>query len=254
MNYEQGLARLKQQAKGTDWIGEFALYEARLRENLSIERRYGTTEQVRADRAQIVDQLNRLSLTYLHMSFVALCLGSNRHTPATPAESEPTIDQAVIGSGVSSSPSIQKLSPSHVFIGYSHQDKSYLEELRPHLIPYIRSGVITYWDETKILPGDQWRSRIEEALQAATTAVLLISADFLASDFIVKYELPMLMKAAQQERLTILCVIVRPCLFEDTALAQFQPVNAPSQPLSAMSRSKRDAVWMRVAELLKNRV
>lgn len=254
MNYERGLEQLKQRAKDTDWFREFALYEARLRENLSAERRYGTTEQVRADRARIVDQLNRLSLMHLHSSFVDLCLGAAPSAYTTPTLLEPAIDRAVIGSGISSSSSIQKFSPSHVFIGYSHQDKSYLEELRTHLIPYMRSGAIAYWDDTKILPGDQWRSKIEEALQAATIAVLLISANFLASDFIMRYELPILIKAAQQKRLTILCVIARPCLFEDTAVAQFQAVNAPSHPLSTMNRSQRDEVWMRIAELIKSKV
>src|SRR5690242_7056602 len=49
MDYEQGLERLKQEAKGTDWLAEFDLYEFRLRDNLSRERRYGTTEQIRAE-------------------------------------------------------------------------------------------------------------------------------------------------------------------------------------------------------------
>lgn len=254
MDYEQGLEYLKQQAKGTAWLGEFMLYEARLRENLSVERRYGSTEQIRADRAQIIDQLNRLAYTYLHVSFVDLCLGAKQHRHTMPAVLHPTTCSEVTDSDTSSSSSQQNVSPSHVFVAYSHKDKGYLEDLRIHLIPVIRSGTIAYWDDTRILPGDQWRSKIEEALHAATIAVLLISADFLASDFIMRYELPILMKAAQQKALTILCVIVRPCLFKDTVVAQFRAVNAPSQPLSAMSRNQRDEVWIKVAELIKNRL
>lgn len=251
MDYEQGLERLKREAKGTDWLAEFDLYEFRLRDNLSRERRYGTTEQIRAERAQIVDQLNRLAYDRLDMSFVDLCLGTHQSTSAA----TPSLLHIPSALNVTSaSQATQKVSPSNVFVSYSHQDKKYLEELRTHLAPYIRSGAIAYWDDTKILPGDQWRAQIEKALQTATIAVLLISAYFLASDFITTYELPPLKMAAQQKRLTILCVIVRPCLFEDSELAQFQAVNPPSQPLSVMERSQRDEVWIRVAELLKNRL
>ena len=66
-------------------------------------------------------------------------------------------------------------------------------------------------------------------------AVLLVSADFLASDFIADNELPPLLVAAENEGVIILPVIVSPCLFTNVpALARFQAVNLPSKPLSAL--------------------
>ena len=73
MNYEQGLDTFKQIAKGTSWYGDFTLQESRLRENLAQARRYGDTEARRAERAQIVDQLNALALEHLGLSFNELC-------------------------------------------------------------------------------------------------------------------------------------------------------------------------------------
>lgn len=75
MDYERGLDTLKQLAQDTDWYADFALQEARLRENLRDERRYGPSEQTRRDRTRIVDQLNALALEHLGISFNDLCLG-----------------------------------------------------------------------------------------------------------------------------------------------------------------------------------
>ncbi|HWS84766.1 MAG TPA: toll/interleukin-1 receptor domain-containing protein, partial [Ktedonobacteraceae bacterium] len=138
------------------------------------------------------------------------------------------------------------------FISYSHKDLKYLSELRVHLTLYERMGMINSWDDTKIQPGAKWREEINKALQSAKVAILLISADFLASDFIATNELPPLLVAAEKEGATILPVILRPCLFMDTDLAQFQTVNVPSNPLSRMAPGRRDEVWSRVAELVRD--
>jgi hypothetical protein len=138
------------------------------------------------------------------------------------------------------------------FISYSSRDKKYLEELHTHLAHYIRKDAINVWDDTKILPGTRRREKIEEALQAAKVAVLLVSADFLASDAIVKDELLPLLDAAERGGATVLPVILRACAFSDSELAQYHPVNAPSNPLGAMTRGRRDAVWAKVAELVRD--
>jgi nucleoside phosphorylase len=145
-----------------------------------------------------------------------------------------------------------KPSRASVFISYSHKDKKYLDELHVHLAQYVRMGVVDFWDDTKIVPGSKWHEEIKKALQSAKVAVLLISADFLASDFIASNELPPLIAAAEQEGTVILPVILRPSVFKDTELAQFQTVNAPSSPLSKMTRGKREEVWTKVAEVVKN--
>jgi hypothetical protein len=73
VDYERGLAQLKQLLSDTAWEQEFLVYEARLRENLDQEHRYGTNEQIRSERSQIVDQLNRLAKR-VNTTFNDLCL------------------------------------------------------------------------------------------------------------------------------------------------------------------------------------
>jgi len=95
-------------------------------------------------------------------------------------------------------------------------------------------GVLDVRDDTRIPPGVKWREEIEKALHSAQVAVLLFSADFLASDFIATNVLPQLLTAAEQEGAIILCMILWPCAFKHTGLAQFQTVNAPSNPIGNM--------------------
>lgn len=248
MNYEQGLMILRKLSNGTDWFADALLYEARLLENLQQERLYGTSEQYRTTRAQIVDQLNRLTYKHLGISFNDLCQGLLPNSQATPASTFGLAsDNAQKAHKNDANDSVHPISPKNVFIGYSHKDTRFLNELRTHLDLYVHSGTMHVWDDTMILPGAKWYEDVKNALQSARVAIFLISANFLASDFIAREELPLLLRAAEQEGITILCVIVHPCAFDDTKLAQFHPINAPSNPLSTMTPGKRNEVWTRVA-------
>lgn len=135
-----------------------------------------------------------------------------------------------------------------VFVSYSHADAGWLQRLRTHLAPLYRDQVLDLWDDNKILPGQDWRKEIENALARARVAVLLISADFLASDFISSEELPRLLTAAEAGGATILPVIVSASRFADTpALSRFQAVNAPNRPLNGLGKAARERVLVAVA-------
>jgi len=124
----------------------------------------------------------------------------------------------------------------HVFVSYSRADAAWLERLRVHLRPVARQHAIDFWDDSRISPGQDWRAEIEKALAAARVAILLVSADFLASDFIVNNELPPLLHRASRGGVLVLPMIVGPCLWsEHEELSRYQSVNRPDRPLSSMS-------------------
>ena len=140
-----------------------------------------------------------------------------------------------------------------VFISYSHQDVAWLNRLRVHLRPLERDQDIDIWDDTKIPPGSRWRHDIASTIAATKVAILLISADFLASDFIATDELPPLLAAAEAEGATILPIIVSPSRFMAVkTLSAFQSVNPPSRPLIDMTRGEQEAVFVRVAEVIES--
>lgn len=139
-----------------------------------------------------------------------------------------------------------------VFISYSHKDVKWLQRLRVHLRPLEREHRIETWDDTRIKPGSRWREEIQEALAAAKVAVVLVSADFLASDFIATDELPPLLSAAEKDGAVILPVILSPSRFlRTTSLAQFQAVNDPSKPLIGMAKGGQEAVLVKVSEAIE---
>jgi internalin A len=71
-----------------------------------------------------------------------------------------------------------------VFISYSHHDTKWLERLRVRLKPLQRIHRVEIWDDTKLKPGSKWREEIANAIKSTAVAIPLISAEFLASDFI----------------------------------------------------------------------
>lgn len=136
-----------------------------------------------------------------------------------------------------------------VFISYSRQDAEWLERLLVHLKPLERDTGLDVWSDTEIESGSLWREEIEKALNSAGVAVLLVSANFMASDFISQVELPELLKAAKDGGAVILPVIIGPSWFGKTpGLSQFQSVNPLSRPLNGLSVAEQDNVLVKVAE------
>jgi peptidoglycan hydrolase-like protein with peptidoglycan-binding domain len=143
----------------------------------------------------------------------------------------------------------EKTDRCRIFISYSRRDKRWLEKLRTHLRPLEKQFDIDIWDDSKIQTGTLWLENIQQALETAKGAILLISKDFLSSDFITSNELPLLLKAAAEKGATILPVIVTPCRFVETKeLSKFQSVNLPERPLSGMSPTKQDEMLLKVSK------
>jgi len=134
-----------------------------------------------------------------------------------------------------------------VFFSYSHKDQDWLQQLKIHLTPAIRAGLLSEWDDMQIQPGAQWRDEIQAALSTAKVAVLLVSANFLHSEFITSEELPILLQAAKDEGVVIFPVIVDHCLYEESALKDYQAANALSKPLMALEGAERSKELTEIA-------
>jgi hypothetical protein len=139
-----------------------------------------------------------------------------------------------------------------VFISYSHKDKAWLEKLQTMLKPLVRKNSISVWEDTKIKPGSLWKEEIQRALALAKVAVLLVSDNFLASDFIAEHELPPLLEASKKEGLTILWVCVGACLYEETEIKDYQAAHDdPSRPLNKLSRAEQKEVLASICRRIK---
>lgn len=140
------------------------------------------------------------------------------------------------------------LARTRVFVSYSRKDVMWLQTLQTHLKPLVEDGVFDLWDDTQIRAGMDWREEVNKALASARVALLLVSSDFLASDFIQTNELPPLLEKAASGGAQVLSLIVRPCLFrEHVELSRYQAVNDPTQPLSGLSTHDAETTFVHLA-------
>ena len=135
-----------------------------------------------------------------------------------------------------------------VFISYSRKDTRSLEALRVMLAPLVRNSVVNVWWDGEIKPSQLWREEIDKALASARIGVLLVSPDFLASDFIAREELPYLVEAAGQRRVELIWVLLSPCLYEQTPLGAIQAAHDLSRPLDSLRKPARIAVLKKVCQ------
>lgn len=129
-----------------------------------------------------------------------------------------------------------------VFISYCHRDTEFLNRLRIHLRPLEKKGLIDLWDDSKLRAGDIWKVAIEEVLRRARVAILIITADFLASEFIVENELPPLLSQAESEGTRIIPIIAKPCRFtREKGLSEFQAIHE-NEPCCAVRKAIEEGI------------
>src|SRR6185295_9458822 len=138
-----------------------------------------------------------------------------------------------------------------VFISYSHDDKKWLELLLKHLSPLIRAKPNAIWWDGFIEAGQKWREVIDKALETANVAVLLVSPNFLSSQFIIKEELPTILDAAEGEGVRVLWCMVRKCWYEETRLVDYQGAHDPKKAWNTLTEGELDALLVDVAKKIK---
>ncbi|MCY7359966.1 MAG: TIR domain-containing protein, partial [Rudanella sp.] len=110
-----------------------------------------------------------------------------------------------------------------VFFSYSHKDEQYRNELETHCAMLKRSGRIETWHDRKIVAGEAWDEKIKDQLQQADIVLLMISADFLNSDYIWEHELGIVRERYQnQDGIRPIPIFTRPCDMKDLDFMKLQ--------------------------------
>ncbi len=122
-----------------------------------------------------------------------------------------------------------------VFISYSHKDRKWFDAFKAMSKPLQKYVGLEFWSDKEIKPSADWEKEINQALNDAEIAVLLVSVDFLASDFIANVELPKLLEKWKAGKLELLWIPLTPSHYKLSGLPRVQAVSDPATPLNSMS-------------------
>jgi len=139
-----------------------------------------------------------------------------------------------------------------VFYSYSHKDESFRSALKTHLSILRRRNVISEWHDRKIIPGTEWQSQIDENIKDADIILLLISPDFIASDYCYETELDIAMERHESKEASVIPIILRPTDWSDTPFSRLQALPEEVTPISKWENE--DDAWLSVIKGLKSSI
>ncbi len=136
--------------------------------------------------------------------------------------------------------------PIDLVYSYAHGDEDLINELDKHLSTLKEKGWIRTWHDRSIRGGEKWEQEINENFDKAKIILLLVSADFLSSDFIRIKELPRAMERHEKNEACVIPVILRECDWEEHIIGQLEAL--PKSGTAITSWANRDEAFKQVAE------
>jgi CheY-like chemotaxis protein len=147
--------------------------------------------------------------------------------------------------------------PVSLFYSYAHEDEPLRDELQRHLKILQLRGLIKPWHDRAIVPGAAWDSEIHTELQRAELVLLLLSVDFLSSDYILGVELKTALARAEAGNATVVPILLRPLDLDaldggTLPMAQLLQRQGLPRDLKAVNTWRpRDAAWVNVSKGLR---
>jgi len=134
-------------------------------------------------------------------------------------------------------------------VSYSHKDERYLRELDVAVSQLRRNGLISVWYDRKILPGEEWDLEIDGCLSNADLVLLLVSPDFLASDYAYSREMSLALQQRESGMAIVIPIILRASDWTNSPLGSLQVLPSNARPV--LSWANRDEAWLDVIRGLR---
>jgi hypothetical protein len=146
-----------------------------------------------------------------------------------------------------------------IFISYSHKDERWKDLLVRHLKVLALEGLCDVWEDRRIEVGEEWKPAIKSALEEAHIAVLMISADFLVSNFIRTEEVPRLLERRKEQGVWVIPLFVSPCPWKKVPwLAAIQGIPRDNVTLAELEdkgqKSKVEKILADLAEEIAGKI
>jgi TIR domain len=143
------------------------------------------------------------------------------------------------------------VSPISVFISYSHEDEKLKEQLLKHLSPLKRLGLISEWNDRKLVAGDNWAQEISTKLTASRIILMLISIDFINSKYCYDIELEKALELHESGKAVVIPIILRNCMWQHTPFAKYQAL--PKDGKAVKTWQDIDEAFANIAEGIKTK-
>ena len=141
---------------------------------------------------------------------------------------------------------------SKIFISYSHKDEVWKDRLQEQLEVFALEAYLSVWDDRQIEPGDDWFAEIERELNQAQVAIMLVSADFLVSNFIRTKEIPVFLRRREQEGMRLIPLVIKPCAWQEVPwLEEIKGGSEDNVALSGLSEHDQDQALADLAREIK---
>src|SRR5216683_3196985 len=124
------------------------------------------------------------------------------------------------------------LTPVEVFCSYAHEDEVWLHKLETHLSLLKRQGLISLWHDRLISPGTDWAQTIDTHLETASVILLLVSANFLASDYCYGIEMKRALERHKTGEARVIPILVRTVDWKNAPFAHLQALPTDAQSLT----------------------
>lgn len=132
------------------------------------------------------------------------------------------------------------------FFSYSRHDRQFLDQFLGHLSGLRRQGKLQPWDDRQILPGEEWDEAIKKELAAADIIFLLVSADFLNTDYIWEVEVKAAMERHYKGDTSVIPIIIRPCSWQSMPFGELNGLPRKGKPV--VSYTTMDDAWLEIAK------
>jgi internalin A len=136
--------------------------------------------------------------------------------------------------------------PIRVFISYAHKDERFRLALEPHLKLLQRQRLIATWHDRLIKPGAEWADVIDANLEHAKIVLLMVSADFIASDYCWEVEMKRAVERHEEGEARVIPVIIRDAKWDTAPFAKLQALPAKGKAVDLWR--KKDEAWRSVAD------
>ena len=136
----------------------------------------------------------------------------------------------------------------NIFVCYAHKDRKSLDKLETHLKPLQRQGLIKVWKDREISAGSEWEPEIMKQFEMAQAILLLVSPEFLASEYCYGVEMKRAIEKHEREEAYVIPIILRPCLWRISPLAKLQALPRDGIPIIGPGWRNQDEAFFDVAE------